>query len=349
MWGKEFDLKYSNNGHDDRGHKFSGWFRFYEDVIHDPKILRLPNRLYRFWTYCLCLANQNGGYLPEAEDIAVLLPWRLKSIESMIETLSSSKYGLLDRDADGRISPHNWFQRQFRSDHSAERMREFRARKRGVENGSAATASREDSARFLYERAMNEQNPAEFSVNIYSGFVDDEGLNAKVKRHGAVTVTPPDTYNRVSIVDAVSTKETLPRVDTSQSSASVEVPTAVQTSPLPPMCVSPPQRNDENQQSDLFPLYWELFVRAGKALNDRDKELALRVWLNFQPEEHRQIIRWTAEQMGNRWSDAWHTPLPVNNLKGEGWKRVAETRTVRGPEAASDRAVKSILMARGYR
>jgi hypothetical protein len=113
--------------------------------------------------------------------------------------------------------------------------------------------------------------------------------------------------------------------------------------------VSPPQRNDENQQSDLFPLYWELFVRAGKALNDRDKELALRVWLNFQPEEHRQIIRWTAEQMGNRWSDAWHTPLPVNNLKGEGWKRVAETRTVRGPEAASDRAVKSILMARGYR
>jgi len=116
-----------------------------------------------------------------------------------------------------------------------------------------------------------------------------------------------------------------------------------------------PEKNGNtngNGSQDLFIAYWELFVRAGKALNDRDKEQTLRIWLGFDPQEQEKIIWWTAEQMRDRWSDELHTPLPQNNLQKQGWKRVATPRTVRGPEAASERRVMDILVAnmkqRGY-
>jgi len=113
-----------------------------------------------------------------------------------------------------------------------------------------------------------------------------------------------------------------------------------------------PQQNREKSQTphgDLFPVYWELFIRAGKALCDRDKELSLRTWLNYEPPEQERIIRWTAEQMRDKWSSEAYTPLPQNNLRNKGWLRVAEGRAIRGPEASSERQVIEILKARGYK
>jgi hypothetical protein len=113
-----------------------------------------------------------------------------------------------------------------------------------------------------------------------------------------------------------------------------------------------PQTKLEKSQTpngDLFLVYWELFIRAGKALCDRDKELSLRTWLNYELPEQERIIRWTAEQMRDKWSSEAYTPLPQNNLRNKGWLRVTEGRSIRGPEASSERQVIEILKARGYR
>lgn len=86
---------------------------------------------------------------------------------------------------------------------------------------------------------------------------------------------------------------------------------------------------------DLFGIFWKLFIAAGKALNDRDKEKTLRLWLNYDPQVHEQIIRWTVEMMKTKWSDEQHTPMPHNALLTEGWTRQSTPRIIPTPEPPS--------------
>src|SRR6516164_6651178 len=107
----------------------SRWFRFYDDALNDPKLLRLSDRMHRVWIGLLCVASKNDGKLPSMEDCALML--RLQP-ERMAEALASLVgAGLLDRDG-AALSPHNWASRQFKSDGSAERMKRHRQRHGGV-------------------------------------------------------------------------------------------------------------------------------------------------------------------------------------------------------------------------
>ena len=114
----------------------SRWFRFYDDVINDPKVLRLSDRLFRVWTGLLCVASKHNGILPTIEDCALMLRMKVeKTREAMIELAA---LGLLDTDGT-TWTPHNWKDRQYQSDVSTERVKRFRQRSRNVGETSPDT------------------------------------------------------------------------------------------------------------------------------------------------------------------------------------------------------------------
>lgn len=85
---------------------------------------------------------------------------------------------------------------------------------------------------------------------------------------------------------------------------------------------------------DMFADFWGLFVEAGKPLNDRDKEAALKVWLNLKDSDQPEVIAWVKMQLIDRWTQEKYTPMPVKVLRDEGWKRVAQPRQpVKAPAA----------------
>ena len=92
------------------------WFRFYSEVLHDPKIQRLPIALRWSWVNVLCLANEQEprGQLPQLKDVAYSLRVSEAKARAMLSSLKDA--GLLDADGAGRLWPHNWSARQYASD-----------------------------------------------------------------------------------------------------------------------------------------------------------------------------------------------------------------------------------------
>lgn len=107
------------------------WFRLYDDLLDDPKAQQLSPVLFKHWINILCLANKGSvrGVLPGVSDIAFRLRLSKPKAEAVIRELMD--LGLLDRH-EGELIPHNWNERQKRSDdvtartakHKQERLRE---------------------------------------------------------------------------------------------------------------------------------------------------------------------------------------------------------------------------------
>lgn len=106
------------------------WFRFYSEVLHDPKVQRLPAELFRFWVNLLCLANEGKprGLLPPVDDLAFALRIKSDRAGRMLGELVAA--GLLDVSQDGAMTPHNWSSRQHKSDDVSERVKRWRERAR---------------------------------------------------------------------------------------------------------------------------------------------------------------------------------------------------------------------------
>lgn len=112
------------------------WFRFYNEVIDDPKVQRLSPSLFRTWVNLLCVASDGSGKLPSIDDLAFKLRMSVQDVQQHVDDLVLA--GLLDILPDG-ICPHNWDQRQFTSDSSTERVRKHR-RNKEVSNGNVSCA-----------------------------------------------------------------------------------------------------------------------------------------------------------------------------------------------------------------
>lgn len=104
------------------------WFRFYTEVLHDPKIHRLPVITRWRWVEVLCLANDQEprGRIPDLTDVAFALRVSEPKAKSILRSLSDA--GLLDTDECGRLWPHNWDRRQFISDDVTARVQRHRER-----------------------------------------------------------------------------------------------------------------------------------------------------------------------------------------------------------------------------
>lgn len=106
------------------------WFRFYSEVLHDPKVQRLNPQSFKHWVNLLCLAASNDGMIdPDRSNIA----FALRVSESMADAVVAGMIneGLLDETETG-LQPHNWNARQFASDVSTNRVKKFREQKRSV-------------------------------------------------------------------------------------------------------------------------------------------------------------------------------------------------------------------------
>lgn len=118
----------------------STWFRFYAEVLDDPKIQKLPNELLKSWLNLLCLTAKCDGVLPPCNDIAFALRITPAEVNMVIDELR--RRGLIDKRGN-RLQPHNWDERQYKSDTSTERVKRFRKRKRNV----SETANETDQSR----------------------------------------------------------------------------------------------------------------------------------------------------------------------------------------------------------
>lgn len=87
------------------------WFRFYHDVLEDPKVQRLDPVLFKAWVNLLCLASKqrDRGSLPSIEDIAFAIRVDESAAREIVEALS--QHELIDDD-DGDLRIHNWDGRQ---------------------------------------------------------------------------------------------------------------------------------------------------------------------------------------------------------------------------------------------
>lgn len=120
------------------------WFRFYNEVLDDPKVQRLHPALFKHWVNLLCLASENdeAGDLPDEDSIAFRLRVKPCEVRKILDQLHAA--GLLDEVDDAsmprrsgvdaasrsrRFCSHNWTQRQRSSDNSATRVARHRAAK----------------------------------------------------------------------------------------------------------------------------------------------------------------------------------------------------------------------------
>lgn len=107
----------------------SRWWRAYDDALHDPKVQGLPPTLFKFWFNLLCVASKYGGLIPPLDELKTVLRARSDHVEAYLKELL--KRGLVD-EIDGRLEPHNWRKRQYKSDLSTPRVNQHREAKRNV-------------------------------------------------------------------------------------------------------------------------------------------------------------------------------------------------------------------------
>jgi hypothetical protein len=102
------------------------WLRLYDDVINDPKVLRLPEATRWHWVAVLCVASKHDGALPPLDELAFYL--RTTPAKATVILAALVKGGLLDKTETG-FAPHNWSGRQYKSDGSAERVKRHREKR----------------------------------------------------------------------------------------------------------------------------------------------------------------------------------------------------------------------------
>lgn len=106
------------------------WFRVYDDIIDDPKILRLSLEFRWFYVGILSISSRQSvrGNLPDVADIALHLRISEARTRKVLDTLMTA--GFIDQDPQGKgLRVHGWDSRQFKSDDVTQRWREHKRRK----------------------------------------------------------------------------------------------------------------------------------------------------------------------------------------------------------------------------
>jgi hypothetical protein len=133
------------------------WFRVYDDLVDDPKVQRLNPSLFKALINLWCLASANDGVFPSIDLIAFKLRMRPEKALRVLDQLRAA--GLVDDDEKG-ARPHNWDQRQFKSDVSTVRVKRFRERRGNVSTAFSKTASETEA-----EAESERRNPSQGNVD----------------------------------------------------------------------------------------------------------------------------------------------------------------------------------------
>jgi hypothetical protein len=145
----------------------SRWFRFYDEVLNDPKVQLLPGDKFKTWVNLLCLASENGGSLPILSQIAFAL--RISESEAAAIVGEFCEITLLDTDKTqrpARYSPHNWNGRQFKSDVTdpTAALRQKAYRKRNADRNAAVTITATRVREQITESEKKEEDGAKAPI-----------------------------------------------------------------------------------------------------------------------------------------------------------------------------------------
>lgn len=107
----------------------NSWFRFYGEVLNDPKVQKLTTELFKIWVNTLCVACNNNGTLPSLEDCSFALRMPFHETKTAFQELEKQELLVTDGET---FQFKSWKKRQYKSDVSTDRVKEFRKRKRNV-------------------------------------------------------------------------------------------------------------------------------------------------------------------------------------------------------------------------
>ncbi len=117
------------------------WLKLWIEIIDDPKIIRMPDWLFRRFILMLAYAKEydRDGLLPPVEDIALRIRLTEKSVAEALSALS--QIGVTRETADGWVFI-NFAKRQHREDSTnAERQRRHREKISNAESNATPSVS----------------------------------------------------------------------------------------------------------------------------------------------------------------------------------------------------------------
>lgn len=171
----------------------NSWFRFYREVLHDAKVQLLDPLLFKFWINCLCLACETDGYLPSPVAVSFAFHLPETTVSEFIEILMHS--GLIETKR-GTWYVHNWHKRQYKSDNSTERVKQFRKRFRNATSTVSETPPEQIQNRAETEQKKDKEPPSAFRVGefekLWGEYPSKDGKKAALKSFNASVKTLAD-------------------------------------------------------------------------------------------------------------------------------------------------------------
>ena len=149
------------------------WMKLWFDILRDPKMGMLPDRLWRRVIELFLLAGQQGeeGLLPNTSEIA----WQLNKPEKAIITDLENirKTGIVDINVDGVWYVTNFKKRNAPVD-SAKRIKDFRQRERYEKGNVDVTEAKRECNAAVTNRYQEEQKNRRTEEQILTTTTGDE-------------------------------------------------------------------------------------------------------------------------------------------------------------------------------
>lgn len=186
------------------------WFRFYDEVLDDPKVQQLPAPLFRYWANLLCLANKGtprGAVPNDMQHVAYKLRVSPTRAEVILRDLESR--GLFKLNGSGQWEPHNWCGRQRKSDNVAERVASHRAKQQPyIEEEDDETFQSDDrvTLHVTPPDTDTEQNRTEAEKEAEQSRAESASAPKPApssRRKKKITTTLPDDWDQIQDWDAL--------------------------------------------------------------------------------------------------------------------------------------------------
>lgn len=117
------------------------WFRAYSETLNDPKVQTLPLASFKAWHNALYLASSltsKDGNIGTIKAIAFAFRETVESVSSAFHPLVEA--GLIETESE-TFHIVSWRKRQYKSDTSTDRVKQFRKRSRNVTETAPDTES----------------------------------------------------------------------------------------------------------------------------------------------------------------------------------------------------------------
>jgi len=195
------------------------WMKLWFDILRDPKMGMLPDRLWRRVIELFLLAGQEGkdGLLPDVPTIAWQLNRSVPAIKADLQRIA--EVGIVQEIEEGKWLVTNFKKRNEPVD-SKKRMKDFRQRERYEKGDESVTEMKRDSYEALQLRNQEEQrnritdkqtkksiNPSSSLTekgdddDVYFGFDSIAACTPQVKKAIDQAV---ETYGKAWVKDAIA-------------------------------------------------------------------------------------------------------------------------------------------------